>query len=170
MQAIARANRVYPGKSCGIIVDYVNVFKYMQKALSQYAVGDSGTEFPEKDIRKLLDLIDNTIAETDIFLKLISVDLDAILGESETFEKLDELDQAYNVIVAKDDNKEKFKVLSNTLANLYEASKPEVFELHWKNKKYGAISYLHGLFHNQIDSEKIKRARLRMCQVLDCSI
>lgn len=30
MQAIARANRVFPGKSCGIIVDYVNVFKYMQ--------------------------------------------------------------------------------------------------------------------------------------------
>lgn len=26
MQAIARANRVYPGKPCGIIVDYVNVF------------------------------------------------------------------------------------------------------------------------------------------------
>ena len=42
MQAIARANRVFPGKSCGIIVDYVNVFKYMQKALSDYA---SNAEF-----------------------------------------------------------------------------------------------------------------------------
>lgn len=31
MQAIARANRVYPNKPCGIIVDYVNVFKYMKK-------------------------------------------------------------------------------------------------------------------------------------------
>ena len=29
MQAIARANRVYPEKTAGIIVDYVNVFKYM---------------------------------------------------------------------------------------------------------------------------------------------
>ena len=37
MQAIARASRVYPGKPAGIIVDYVNVFKYMKKALTEYA-------------------------------------------------------------------------------------------------------------------------------------
>lgn len=35
MQAIARANRVFPGKSSGIIVDYVNIFRYMKKALGQ---------------------------------------------------------------------------------------------------------------------------------------
>lgn len=33
MQAIARANRVYPGKTSGIIIDYVNVFKFMKKLL-----------------------------------------------------------------------------------------------------------------------------------------
>lgn len=170
MQAIARANRVCPGKSCGIIVDYVNVFKYMQRALSQYATGDDETEFPAKDIDKLLDLIDKTIIETDMFLKSISIDIDAIIAESETFEKLEELRQSYNLIVANDDNKEKFKVLTNTLMNLYEASKPEIFEMHWKNEKYPPIAYLHGLLHNQIDDEKIKHARLRMGQVLDNSI
>ena len=41
MQAIARANRVFPGKSSGIIVDYVNIFRYMKKALGQYATSDS---------------------------------------------------------------------------------------------------------------------------------
>ena len=35
MQAIARANRVFPGKSSGIIVDYVNIFRYMKKARGQ---------------------------------------------------------------------------------------------------------------------------------------
>ena len=50
MQAIARANRVYPGKTSGIIVDYVTVFKYMQQALTDYASGDDGDEFPAKDI------------------------------------------------------------------------------------------------------------------------
>ena len=34
MQAIARANRVFPGKTCGIVIDYVNVFKFMREALS----------------------------------------------------------------------------------------------------------------------------------------
>lgn len=170
MQAIARANRVYPDKPCGIIVDYVNVFKYMQRALSQYATGDDGQEFPAKDIDRLLELIDQTIAETDTFLKSISIDLDAIIAGDDTFDKMEELRKAYNIIVANDDDKEKFKVLSNTLMNLHGASKPEVFELGWHNEKFGPIAYLHGLLYNQIDDEKIKRARLRMGQVLDNSI
>lgn len=170
MQAIARANRVYPDKPCGIVVDYVNVFKYMQRALSQYATGDDGQEFPAKDIDRLLELINQTIAETDTFLKSISIDLDAIIADNDTFDKMEELRKAYNIIVANDDDKEKFKVLSNTLMNLHDASKPEVFELGWHNEKFGPISYLHGLLYNQIDDEKIKRARLRMGQVLDNSI
>ena len=170
MQAIARANRVYPDKPCGIIVDYVNVFKYMQRALSQYATGDDGQEFPAKDIDRLLELIDQTITETDAFLETLSVDLDAIINGDDTFDKMEELRKAYNTIVANDDNKEKFKVLSNTLMNLYDASKPEVFELGWHNDKFAPIAYLHGLLYNQIDDEKIKRARLRMGQVLDSSI
>lgn len=170
MQAIARANRVYPGKPCGIIVDYVNVFKYMQKALSQYATGDDGQEFPAKDIDRLLELIDQTIAETDVFLKSISIELDAIIAGDDTFDKMEELRKAYNIIVANDDDKEKFKVLSNTLMNLHDASMPEVFELGWHNEKFGPIAYLYGLLYNQIDDEKIKRARLRMGQVLDNSI
>lgn len=170
MQAIARANRVYPDKPCGIIVDYVNVFKYMQKALSQYATGDDGDNFPAKDIDRLIALIDETIEETDSFVKSISVDLDSILSGDDTFDKLEELRKAFDIIIANDDNKEKFKVLSNTLMNLHDASKPEIFELRWHNEKFGPIAYLHGLLHQQIDDEKIKRARLRMGHVLDSSI
>lgn len=170
MQAIARANRVYPDKPCGIVVDYVNVFKYMQRALSQYATGDDGQEFPAKDIDRLLELIDQTIAETDAFLKSISIDLDAIIAGDDTFDKMEELRKALDIIVSNDDTKEKFKVLSNTLMNLYDASKPEVFELHWRNEKFTPIAYLHGMIHNQINDEKINRARLRMAQLLDNSI
>ena len=170
MQAIARANRVYPDKPCGIIVDYVNVFKYMQQALSQYATGDDGDDFPAKDINRLMDLIDETIEETDSLLKSVSVDLDEILSGDDTFDKMEELRKAYNVIIANDDNKEKFKVLSNTLMNLHDASKPEIFELRWHNEKFGPIAYIHGLMYQQIDDEKIKRARIRMGQVLDSSI
>jgi type I restriction enzyme R subunit len=39
MQAIARANRVYPGKDCGVIVDYNGVLKSLREALAQYALG-----------------------------------------------------------------------------------------------------------------------------------
>ena len=170
MQAIARANRVFPTKTCGIIVDYVNVFKYMKKALSDYASGDDDTEFPAKDIDQLIVNIDSCIDETDAFLKEMGIDLDKIIAEASTFDKLDELRAAYNKIIATDDTKDRFKVLANTTINLYEAAKPEIFEQSWTNEKFSPISYLHGLFYNYIDDEKINRARLRMAQVLDTSI
>src|SRR5258705_7774413 len=40
MQAIARANRVYPGKDFGLIVDYNGMLKSLREALAQYAIGD----------------------------------------------------------------------------------------------------------------------------------
>ena len=170
MQAIARANRVYPGKSSGMVVDYVNVFKYMKKALSEYATGDDGTEYPAKDIDKLIGYIDATIVEADDFLQSMSISLDEIIGVSNTLDKLDELRIAYDTIVAKDQCKERFKVILNTLMNLYEASKPEVFEKKWFNEKFAPLVYLHGLFYRTIDDEKVERARLRMSQLLDSSV
>jgi hypothetical protein len=43
MQAIARANRVYPGKDFGLIVDYNGMLASLRAALAQYALGDDGT-------------------------------------------------------------------------------------------------------------------------------
>ena len=170
MQAIARANRVYQGKSSGMVVDYVNVFKYMKKALSEYATGDDGTEYPAKDIDKLIGYIDATIDEADSFLQSLDISLDKIIGESNTLDKLDELRSAYDEIVGFDQSKEQFKVILNTLMNLYEASKPEVFEKKWFNEKFSPLVYLHGLFYRTIDDEKVERARLRMSQLLDSSV
>jgi len=170
MQAIARANRVYPGKPAGIIVDYVNVFKYMKKALTEYATGDNGTEFPAKDIDQLISYIDGTIDEADSFLLSLDIDLEKIIADSNTLDKLDALRDAYDNIVAKDDNKEKFKVILNTLTNLYEASKPEIFEKSWNNDKFAPLVYLHGLLYNTVNDEKVARARQKMNQILDGSV
>lgn len=170
MQAIARTNRVYPGKSCGIIVDYVNVFKYMQKALTEYATGNDGTVFPAKDIEKLIGYIDATIEEADSFLSSMGYNIGEIIDNTSTLDRLDELRNIYDHIVSKDEYKDKFKVILNTLVNLYDASKPEVFEKNWYNDKFSALVYLHGLLHNTIDDEKVNRARVRMAQVLDVSV
>lgn len=170
MQAIARTNRVYPGKSCGIVVDYVNVFGYMKKALSQYALGNDGTEFPPKRIDNLIGYIDAVIEEADEFLKSLEIDITSVIGNNSTLDQLDALREAFNIIIANDDNKEKFKVILNTMMNLYEASKPEVFEKNWYNDKFSALVYLYGLFHHTIDDEKVARARARMAKVLDSSV
>ena len=171
MQAIARANRVFPGKTCGIIVDYVNVFKYMQEALSDYASrGEGDGDYPAKNIEQLITNIDNCIVECNAFLLTLGINLSEIIAESNTLDRLEMLRQAYNRILEKDEWKDRFKVLSNLLMNLYDASKPEIFERGWHNDKFAPISYINGLFCNQIDDEKLERAKARMAEKLDQSV
>ncbi len=170
MQAIARANRVFPGKPCGIIVDYVNVFKFMKQALAAYAIGDDGSEFPAKNIDELIGYINACIEEAHKFLLEHEIDLYKILDGASTFDKLEDIRNAYNKIVEIDENAEKFKVILNTLLNLYDASKPEIFERDWSNPIFSALIYLHGQFFRLIDDEKIEKARKRMGDLLDSSV
>ncbi len=170
MQAIARANRVFPGKSCGIVVDYVNVFKYMQRALSDYASNDNGSEYPAKDIETLIQNIDECITECEVFLMQLGISIEDIIAESNTLDQLELLRLAYVKILEKDEWKDRFKVLGNLLMNLYDASKPEIFERGWANDKFAPISYLHGLSCNRIDDEKLNRAKARMVDTLDDSV
>lgn len=101
MQAIARANRVFPGKSCGIIVDYVNVFKYMQQALSDYASTGDDMDYPAKDIGLLIANINRTIVECDGFLLSLGVKIDGIIAEGNTLDQLEMFRKAYNRILEK---------------------------------------------------------------------
>ena len=110
------------------------------------------------------------MAEAEAFLQKLGIDLGAIIGEASTLDRLEKLRAAYDTIVSNDENKDKFKVILNTLMNLHEASRPEIFEKGWSNEKFSPLLYLYGLFCHTIDDEKINRARLRMAQVLDTSV
>lgn len=70
MQTIARANPVYGNKQCGLIIDYLDVFKYLKRALADYAASDSDDE-PVKDIAKLLSQLNESI-ENDLQILLRS--------------------------------------------------------------------------------------------------
>ena len=171
MQAIARANRVFPNKTCGIVVDYVNVFKYMKQALSDYATGrEDTTDYPAKDIEQLIQNIDACIAECDAFLQQLDIDLKAVIEKEDTLEQLEYFRKAYDKIHEKDDWKERFKTISNLMTNLYEASKPEIIECGWNNELFAPINYLTGLFCNTIDDEKLRRAKLALSLALDSSV
>jgi type I restriction enzyme R subunit len=57
MQAIARASRVYPGKECGVIVDYNGMLKGLRAALAQFAVGDDGDGDDGDPVAPIEDLV-----------------------------------------------------------------------------------------------------------------
>ncbi len=129
MQAIARVNRVYPGKNSGLIVDYLNLFKSMKRALGDYANPDNEDEMPVKNIEAMLDLLDQTIDETYKFCKKLGIDFDKILEIDEAFSRISLFEEYLNILLDKDEYKEEFKVYTNLCRNIYEASKPEVFEV-----------------------------------------
>src|SRR5258705_9425999 len=54
MQTIARANRVFPGKHSGLIVDYANVFASLERALAIYGAGKDG-KTPVRDKKQLVE-------------------------------------------------------------------------------------------------------------------
>ena len=85
MQTIARANRVFPDKDNGLIVDYVGVFRNLEKALAIYGADRDGDDDGDTPIRKKDDLateLEGVLVETAEFLAEHDVDLDDLEGSS----------------------------------------------------------------------------------------
>ena len=77
MQTIARANRVFPDKDNGLIVDYVGVFRNLERALAIYAADRTGADV-DSPIRPKDDLIaelDTALANITEFCEANDVDL-----------------------------------------------------------------------------------------------
>ena len=169
MQAIARANRVFPGKDNGIIVDYLDVFKYMKRALADYATSEE-EDMPVKDIENLVDLLNQAIENTTEFCGAIGIDLNELASTYETFKKLDLFENFANTILKNDEWKNEFKVYSNTVEMLYESLRPDIFKMDWHNPLKEAILYLRGIIEGKIRPEKLEEARKKIDALLDQSV
>jgi type I restriction enzyme, R subunit len=82
MQTIARANRVFKDKHNGLIVDYIGVFRNLERALSIYGSASGGGleegEMPVRDKSELVQQLRSKIAEAVQFCAECGIDLDAI--------------------------------------------------------------------------------------------
>ncbi|MFC1793770.1 type I restriction endonuclease subunit R [Planctomycetota bacterium] len=128
MQTIARANRVFKDKVNGLIVDYVGVFRHLQKALAIYGSesggGISEGETPVKDKAELVKLLKQAIDETTKFLSEQYVD-PADIQNAEGFERVKLLDDAVDAIIVNDESKRKYLLLADNAQKLYKAVLPD---------------------------------------------
>jgi len=115
MQTIARANRVFPGKECGQVVDYINIFGALQEALGTYGGGntdDINEEQAQYDVSSTLGgmAAENkavlvyeartALLDAKIFLKENKIDVDAIMSASSAnFEKLQLIELAAETLM-----------------------------------------------------------------------
>jgi len=120
MQTIARANRVFREKNNGLIVDYVGVFRNLQKALAIYgSTSGGGVKEGECPIQKKDELVEElrlAIAEAVDFCKDCEVDLDAIL-KAEGFQKIAYLDEAATNLVDKKVNEAVADAVEQVIVN-----------------------------------------------------
>jgi type I restriction enzyme R subunit len=78
MPTIARANRVFPGKHSGVIVDYANGFASLEKAPAIHGPGGGGGGGPVKDKSKLVEEQRAAVTAATVFCATRQVVLPAI--------------------------------------------------------------------------------------------
>lgn len=139
MQTIARANRKYPGKEAGLIVDYAGVFRKLQEALAIYGGASSstgepkagyggstphGSDTPIQKKTELVEYLKHLLAKGVTFLSDKKVDSDSIIAAS-GFDKIALLDDAVEKLLESQESKKAFLNLARTASRVYRAILPD---------------------------------------------
>ncbi|QGT78918.1 HsdR family type I site-specific deoxyribonuclease [Guyparkeria halophila] len=126
MQTIARANRTYPGKEAGLIVDYVGVFRKLQQALSIYggSTGGGKDDQPIKNKQDLVEHLGHLIARGKALMKDRGIDPEAIKG-ADGFQKIALTDDAVEALLESEETRNKFRSLANLVSRVYRAILPD---------------------------------------------
>lgn len=125
MQTIARANRVFPGKHSGTIVDYANVFASLEQALAIYGAGKAGTS-PVKDKAELVATLREAIREASAFCAKQGVDLAALDAmASGNMERLAAIENAIDALIGPDAVRREFFGQEKLVGTLYRAVIPD---------------------------------------------
>lgn len=113
MQAIARANRVYPGKDFGLIVDYNGMLASLRAALAQYALGEDGAGGEEivVPIEERVQALIEGIEATEAHLGGLGFDPASLLG-AKGFARIKGLADAVDAVYSSDEAKRRFEILA----------------------------------------------------------
>ena len=124
MQTIARANRVYPGKHSGLIVDYANVFASLEKALAIYGQGAGGA-MPVRDKKALADELRYAVNDANVYCLEHGVALAEIESmPTANFAQAGAINAAADRLMAPETTKRDFLALEALVRSLYSAVKP----------------------------------------------
>ena len=124
MQAIARANRVYPGKEFGLIVDYNGMLRSLREALAQYALGDDGAGTGGEEIvvpiEESVQALIEAIEATEAHLRSLGFDPKNLIG-STSFARIQLLKDGVEAVYTSDESKRRFEVLARQVFSRFKA-------------------------------------------------
>ena len=129
MQTIARANRVFPGKHSGVIVDYANVFASLEQALAIYGKG-GGSANPVRDKAELALALARAVEEASAYCASQGVNLATIealpVGD---FQRLNKIKDGVDALISPDELRRDFFAHERLVGTLYRAVKPDLSAL-----------------------------------------
>lgn len=122
MQAIARANRVCPGKDFGLIVDYNGMLKSLRAALAQYALGDNadGPEEIVAPIEERVQALIDALDETEKHLRGLGFEPARLIG-ARGFAKIQAIADGVEAVYTSNESKRRFEILSRVVFTRFKA-------------------------------------------------
>lgn len=158
LQAIARVNRPYENKNCGLIVDYIGIFENLQRALAFYS----------KDIK--MGLIDFEKLKEEF--KELMKEADKILTQIELTDENKVLSNNISNIVNyffDEDKRREFLKLFKQIQEIYEILSPDVF-LYDYIRKYKLLIQISKIisqtYHPEAERKETRRNILRKTEAL----
>lgn len=123
MQAIARANRVFPGKDCGVIVDYNGMLKSLRAALAQYATDDGGDDKPGDLVAPIEELVAHllqAIEAAEAHLRSLGFD-PAVLNGATGFARIEALKDAVDALCSADEARRRYEIMAREVFSRFKA-------------------------------------------------
>lgn len=169
MQTIARANRVYPGKHSGLIVDYANVFASLEKALAIYGQGAGGA-MPVRDKQALADELRYAVNDANVYC----LEHGVALAEIETmptanFAQAGAINAAADRLMAPETIKRDFLALEALVRSLYSAVKPDPVAIEFA-QRCGCLAAIAECIRTVSDPPDISHIMQGIQDLLDASI
>lgn len=122
MQAIARANRVYPGKDHGLIVDYNGMLASLRAALAQYALDedDASGEDIVAPIEERVQALLEAMEAVEAHLRGLGFDPKNLLG-AKGFARIMGLADAVEAVYSSDETKRRFEIMAREVFSRFKA-------------------------------------------------
>ena len=160
MQTIARANRVYDDeKENGLIVDYGNVYKQLEKAYSVYGEGTKGKNGGKdigKPVEELVELegdLKKAIKEVKVYLKSLNFNL-TDLKNSKPMAKISKLKEAADCICLNETTRTTFEIMARNVFRKYKALYPEE-QIKPYIRDFNAIEAIYNLLNQKVKTADV---------------
>jgi len=178
MQTIARANRVYDDeKENGLIIDYGNVYKQLEKAYSVYGEGEDKGKSKSGDKNtnpvEKLEWMEPELAATILavrgFLQEVKFDLDTLIHAETALIRLAKLDEASNAVCLNETTRTQYEVAARDVFRKYKTLYPDPLVKAY-TPEFNAIEAIYGKLNQKTKSADISDVMRKLQKEVSMSV